>query len=60
MIDELGPLELEEGHGYQEALRLLDEERYHTALVVVRPALLPLACLRWPDAQVYSLEGESQ
>ena len=60
VIDELGPLELEEGHGYQEALRLLDEERYRTALVVVRPALLPLACLRWPDAQVYSLEGESQ
>ena len=25
VIDELGPLELEEGHGYQEALRLLDE-----------------------------------
>ena len=55
VIDELGPLELEEGNGYQEALRLLDEKRYQLALVVVRPALLPLAQTRWPQAQVVML-----
>ncbi|MFN2237352.1 MAG: nucleoside-triphosphatase [Anaerolineales bacterium] len=55
VIDELGPLELEEGYGYQEALRLLDEKRYRLALVVVRPALLPLAQIRWPQAQVFML-----
>ena len=60
VIDELGPLELEEGCGYQEALRLLDESRYQVAVVAVRPALLSLVRLRWPDVQVYSLEGESQ
>jgi nucleoside-triphosphatase THEP1 len=59
IIDELGPLELEEGYGFQEALRLLDEGRYRTALVVVRPTLLPLARLRWPGAQVLDLERES-
>jgi len=59
VIDELGPLELEEGYGYQEALRLLDEGRYRAALVVVRPALLTLARLRWPQAQVLNLERES-
>jgi nucleoside-triphosphatase len=59
IIDELGPLELEKGYGYQEALHLLDEGRYRAALVVVRPALLGLARLRWPQAQVLDLEGES-
>lgn len=57
IIDELGPLELEDGYGYQEALHLLDEGRYRTAFVAVRPILLPLARLRWPQAQTYSLEG---
>ena len=58
IIDELGPLELEAGDGYQEALRLLDEKRYRLALVVVRPALLPVAQSRWPQAQVVMLAGE--
>jgi nucleoside-triphosphatase len=58
IIDEIGPLELEEGHGYQQALCLLDEGRYRIAFVVVRPALIPLAALRWPQAQIFSLEGE--
>jgi nucleoside-triphosphatase len=57
IIDELGPLELEDGDGYQQALDLLDEGRYCTAFVVVRPALLPIAKLRWPQAQVCTLEG---
>jgi nucleoside-triphosphatase THEP1 len=58
VIDELGPLELEDGYGFQEALRLLDEKRYRAALVVVRPALLTLARLRWPHAQVLELEKD--
>lgn len=56
VIDELGPLELEEGYGYQEALRLLDERRYHAVLVVVRPTLLTLARLRWPQARILDLQ----
>jgi len=59
VIDELGPLELEEGYGYQEALHLLDAGHYHAALVVVRPSLLTLATLRWPQAQVLNMERES-
>jgi nucleoside-triphosphatase len=57
IIDELGPLELEDGYGYQQALNLLDEGRYRTAFVVVRPALLPIAQVRWPHARTFSLEG---
>ncbi len=58
VIDEIGPLEFEKGCGFQEALRLLDEDRYRTALVAVRPALLTRACSRWPQAQVLMLEKE--
>ena len=58
IIDELGPLELEEGYGYQQALHLLDEGRYRKAVVVVRPSLLPLARVRWPAAQGVSVTGE--
>jgi nucleoside-triphosphatase THEP1 len=57
IIDELGPLELEDGYGFQEALHLLDEGRYRKAFVVVRPALLPLAQLRWSNSQVFELES---
>jgi nucleoside-triphosphatase len=47
LIDELGPLELTRGAGWQSALALLDAERYRTACVVVRPALLNHALQRW-------------
>jgi nucleoside-triphosphatase len=57
IIDELGPLELEDGYGYRQALTLLDEGRYRTVFAVVRPTLLPIAQLRWPQAQTFSLEG---
>lgn len=55
-IDEIGPLELENGLGYWHALTLLDEGCYRIALVVVRPALLPVAQKRWPNARIINLE----
>ncbi len=57
LIDELGPLELEDGGGYRQALSLLDEGRYRRALAVVRPALLGAARARWPRAETVHLEG---
>ena len=56
IIDEIGPLELEKGLGYRHALTLLDEGCYRTALVVVRPALLPMAQKRWTTARVLNVE----
>ncbi len=56
LIDEIGPLELEKGLGYRYALNFLDEGSYRTALVVVRPTLLPVAQERWSDARVLMLE----
>jgi energy-coupling factor transporter ATP-binding protein EcfA2 len=57
LIDELGPLEFEGGCGYQSAFPLLEEGNYRTAFVVVRSALLPLAKSRWPQAEIFPLEG---
>jgi nucleoside-triphosphatase THEP1 len=56
VLDELGPLEFDQLGGFQAGMRLLDEGRYNAALVVVRPALLPAALSRWPDAHVFKLD----
>jgi nucleoside-triphosphatase THEP1 len=40
VIDELGPLELERGQGWVNALNILRDGQYEVALVVVRPSLL--------------------
>lgn len=40
LVDELGPLELEQGAGWVRALDVLRAGRYQRALVVVRPSLL--------------------
>jgi len=54
-IDELGPLELLRGSGFQEGVRLLDEGMYASAFVVIRPSLLGVARQRWPLMHVYHL-----
>ncbi len=40
IVDELGPLELERGQGWVQALDILRAGRYGLAVVVVRPTLL--------------------
>jgi nucleoside-triphosphatase THEP1 len=39
-VDELGPLELERGQGWVNALKILREGQFELAVVVVRPALI--------------------
>ncbi len=41
IVDELGPLELERGEGWQVALDVLASGQFRLGLVVVRPALVP-------------------
>jgi nucleoside-triphosphatase THEP1 len=48
ILDELGPLEILDGRGLTAGLRLVDQRRYQTACVVIRPRLLPAALERWP------------
>ena len=40
ILDELGPLEIEQGRGMVSAFRVLRDGRYRLAVVVVRPSLL--------------------
>lgn len=55
-IDELGPLELLHGGGFQAAIPLIDSGRYESAFVVIRPGLLTLARSRWPHMQAYQFK----
>ena len=57
IVDELGPLEFEQGSGFQAGVRLLDQHCPQTALVVIRPELVAAARNRWPHAEVLVIEG---
>lgn len=59
IIDELGPLEFEQGQGLQRWLQLVDAGRYRVACVTVRPSLLDAARARWPHAQVVTVGDAS-
>lgn len=55
VLDEFGPLEFERGLGLVEGLKIIDEERYQQAFVVIRPELLDIARTRWPDSKVMDI-----
>jgi hypothetical protein len=55
VIDELGPLEFNQGKGLVSALTLIDAQRYNLSFVVIRPSLLQLAKTRWPWAMTFNV-----
>ena len=55
IIDELGLLEFEQGSGFGAGLQLLDQRRYQSACVVVRPKFLAYARQRWPEGRIIRL-----
>jgi nucleoside-triphosphatase THEP1 len=55
IVDELGPLELLHGLGWQSAFAALEAARYQLACVVVRPALVERFTARFSAAQVIAL-----
>ncbi|GAB4215315.1 MAG: hypothetical protein OHK0012_15200 [Synechococcales cyanobacterium] len=55
LIDEIGPLELEQHQGWMAALTALASRQYRVAVMTLRPRLLPWAD-RW-GATVIRLEG---
>jgi nucleoside-triphosphatase len=55
VVDELGPLEFTQGQGWQNGLVVLDRGNFQTALVVIRPELIPTACNRWPAAKILEI-----
>lgn len=54
VVDEIGPLELEQGKGWVAALAALASRAYRLGVVVLRPALLVLAA-RWAPVHVLAI-----
>lgn len=52
IVDELGPLEFNNGQGLSSAFELLSAGQYRVGYVVIRPTLIETACDRWPWAEV--------
>ena len=55
IVDELGPLEFEQGRGWTAGLDALDGRDYRMAVAAIRPELLETARQRWPGAAVHPL-----
>lgn len=55
IVDELGPLEFEQGQGWTAGLKAIDSGEYRWGLVVIRPELLAPARQRWPTAKTISI-----
>lgn len=64
VIDEIGPLEFNQGQGFLDALTALDSGDFTFAMAVVRPELTSVALERWPTAKILELtdpeHGEQQ
>lgn len=57
VVDEIGPLEFNQGGGLQAAFTALSAERYRLGFLTVRPNLVDAARERWPQSQVLMLES---
>ncbi|MCX6056078.1 MAG: hypothetical protein NTZ74_14415 [Chloroflexi bacterium] len=58
IIDELGPLELLHGAGWQKAFSTINDRKYQVAVVVIRPELLEKGLGRWPEARILKIDPE--
>ncbi len=56
VVDELGPLEFNQGKGWIAGLAAVDSGSYQSSLVVIRPSLLKMAGQRWEISQVFDLD----
>jgi nucleoside-triphosphatase len=59
ILDELGPLEFEQGVGLVAGLNFVDTHRDLPCFVVIRPSLLSIALQRWPWAITLDLAAEA-
>ncbi len=61
VVDELGPLELKFGQGWQAGIEALDRAGdYRLALAVIRPSLLAYGRQHWPQARTVTLLAPQQ
>jgi nucleoside-triphosphatase THEP1 len=60
IVDELGPLELERGEGWQAGIAALDSRAYQVAVAVVRPSLLAIATERFAPCSVVQIASPAE
>jgi nucleoside-triphosphatase THEP1 len=60
VVDEIGPLEMNRGEGWVNALSALDSRQYRQAILVMRPKLLSMAQARWSWGQTILIEEVGQ
>ncbi|MCJ7433438.1 MAG: hypothetical protein MUO77_08130 [Anaerolineales bacterium] len=58
ILDEIGPIEFEQGVGLIAGLDIIDSCKKNPAVVVVRPSLLFMARKRWPWAQLINMPAQ--
>jgi nucleoside-triphosphatase len=59
IVDELGPIELEQTQGLQNGISAINSRKYRAAVVVIRPELLTAAIVIWPDSQLVKINEKS-
>ncbi len=57
IVDELGPIELEQNKGWVNGIQAVDSAAYQLCVLVIRPELLQIARQRWPQAQMITLQS---
>lgn len=55
ILDEVGPIELEQGGGLQMGLQVMSTRDYHMGIMSIRPKCLEAAKDLFPDLTVYSM-----
>lgn len=60
IVDELGPIELERGQGWQNGVLALSSNQFLTAVVVIRPELLGKAFSLWPQARLIEITQRNE
>jgi nucleoside-triphosphatase THEP1 len=59
IVDELGPLELKLGEGWQQGIAAVSSGRYALCLLVIRPTLLEVAQTLWPTSEVFLFQSKN-
>lgn len=59
IVDELGPLELKMGQGWQQGITAVSSGQYRLCLLVIRPSLLEEAHSLWPTGEVFLFQSKN-
>jgi nucleoside-triphosphatase len=57
IVDELGPIELEQNKGWVNGIQAVDSGDYQLCVLVIRPELISTAKQRWPKVQTITLQS---